>query len=49
MDFNNVQSATRKGMKDFPEEMNIDFENDNKETLKNKDEELKKLGRQVED
>lgn len=43
MDYKNVQSASRKGMKDIPEEMNIDFEKEVSE------EELKKLGRQVED
>ena len=42
MDFDNVQSASRKGMRDIPEEMNIDFEKEDSE-------ELKKLGRQVED
>lgn len=42
MDYKNVQSASRKGMKDIPEETNIDHE-------KEDDEELKKMGRQVED
>ena len=41
MDFKNVLSATRKGMKDIPEEQNIDFEKEDSE-------ELKKLGRQTE-
>lgn len=42
MDYKNVQSASRRGMQDIPEEMNIDFEKEDSE-------ELKKLGRQVED
>lgn len=42
MDFKNVQSASRKDRKDIPEEMNIDFENED-------DESLKRLGRQAED
>jgi hypothetical protein len=41
MDFDKVQSASREGMKDIPEEMNIDFEKEDSEKLK-------KLGRQVE-
>ena len=28
MDFDNVTTATRKGMNDIPEEQNIDFENE---------------------
>ena len=42
MDFKNVQSASRVGMKDMPSESDIDYENDD-------DESLKRLGRQVED
>lgn len=42
MDLKNVQSATRDGMKDVPQETDIDFENEDKESLK-------KMGRQVED
>ncbi|MDD3168479.1 MAG: hypothetical protein PHC91_03320 [Eubacteriales bacterium] len=42
MDYKNVQSASRKGMRDIPEETNIDYEKENSE------EDLKKLGRQVE-
>ncbi|MDD2190783.1 MAG: hypothetical protein PHE94_06815 [Eubacteriales bacterium] len=42
MDYKNVQSATRKGMKDIPQEQDIDFEKEDSE-------ELKKLGRQAED
>jgi len=42
MEYRNVQSAKREGMKDMPSETNIDYENDNDETLK-------RLGRQVED
>lgn len=42
MEYRNVQSAKREGMKDIPSETNIDYENDNDETLK-------RLGRQVED
>lgn len=38
MDYKNVQTANRKGMKDFPEESDIDFEKEDSE-------ELKKLGR----
>ncbi|HYE68708.1 MAG TPA: hypothetical protein VEA58_08850 [Anaerovoracaceae bacterium] len=41
MDFENDQSAKRKGMKDMPSDTDIDYENDNDETLK-------KLGRQTE-
>ena len=41
MDFNNDQNAKREGMKDMPSETDIDYENDNDETLK-------KMGRQVE-
>ena len=41
MDYKNVQSASRENMKDIPEEMNIDYENEDSE-------ELKKLGRQIE-
>lgn len=41
MDWKNVQTASRKGMKDIPEETNIDYE-------KEDDEKLKKLGRQTE-
>ncbi len=43
MDDINVQSAVREGMRDMPEEINIDFEKEDP------DEMLKKLGRQVED
>ena len=42
MDYKNVQSASKKGMKDIPQENDIDYE-------KEDDEKLKKLGRQVED
>ena len=53
MDFKNVQSASREGMRDIPEETNIDYEKENEEELdirfkKDDSEELKKLGRQTE-
>jgi len=41
MDHKNDKSASRDNFKDIPDEVNIDFENDDSETLK-------KLGRQVE-
>jgi hypothetical protein len=41
MNYKNVQSASREGMKDIPEETDIDYEKEDSE-------ELKKLGRQVE-
>jgi len=41
MDFKNDQSAKREGMKDMPSDTDIDYENDNDETLK-------RFGRQVE-
>lgn len=47
MEYKNVQSGKRDRLKDFPDETNIDYENDNDETLN--DEKLKRLGRQVED
>ena len=42
MDYKNVQSAVREGIKNVPAETDIDYENDNDETLK-------KLGRQTVD
>lgn len=54
MDYKNVQSASRKGMKDIPDETNIDYEKEDEEELElrgekeNSDEKLKKLGRQTE-
>ena len=41
MDNKNNTSATRKGMKDIPDETNRDYEKEDSE-------DLKKLGRQVE-
>ncbi len=42
MDYKNVQSAVREGIRDVPAETDIDYE-------KNDDESLKKLGRQTVD
>ncbi|MBR0599206.1 hypothetical protein [Sinanaerobacter chloroacetimidivorans] len=45
MDTSRVQTANRKNMEDIPDESQIDFE----EMYNKNSEELKKLGRQVED
>lgn len=36
MDFDNVTTATRKGMRDIPKEQDIDFENEDLEELNRK-------------
>lgn len=51
MDYDNVQSAKRKEMRDMPSETDIDYEREvpKENYQKKKDsEELKKLGRQTE-
>lgn len=44
MEYKNIKSDRRKETMDYPQETDIDYENEN-----NNDEKLKKLGRQVED
>lgn len=41
MEHKNITTATREGMKDYPDETNRDYEREDSE-------ELKKLGRQIE-
>lgn len=53
MDYKNVQSASREGMKDIPEETDIDYEKEDEEEIENRyekdnSEKLKMLGRQTE-